>query len=117
MAEIADWQRKNYKKAQSFADGGAIQDVQAPPEQLRLTEEERMKQEEARDLSTIKDVDLKGKSERKPIPTPSAIPAGTIKVVDDDYQMPTPYREEGRYTARIYAAAGLKDGGYVKGKC
>lgn len=118
MAEIADWQRKNYKKVQSFADGGPVEDVfQSPPERLSLSEEERVKQEESRDLSTIKDVDL-GKKEKKPFPQMPGSSAGkTILVEPDNYQAPTPYREEGRYTARIMSAAGFKDGGYVKGKC
>lgn len=113
MAEIAAWQRKNYKKVQSFADGGTPE-FQAPPERLSLTEEERVKQEDARDLSTIKDVDLKEKKEKKPLPQFTPIAAGKIQVEMDNYQAPSPYREEGRYTSRLMAAAGLADGGLAK---
>lgn len=110
MAEIAAWQRKNYKKVQSFADGGVVQD---PPQRIGMSEEERQAQEEARDLSTIKDVDL-GKKEKKEPMKFAPMAAGNIEVSPDRYEMPAPYREEGRYTSRLMAAAGLADGGYVK---
>lgn len=112
MAEIADWQRKNYKKVQSFADGG-LGEIQAPVQQPALSEDERQAQEEARDLSTIKDVDL-GKDKKKEGMRFAPIPAGTIEVKPDRYEAPTPYQEGGRYTARIMAAAGMADGGVVK---
>jgi hypothetical protein len=114
MAEIADWQRKNYKKVQSFADGG-MPEFQAPPERLSLTEEERVKQEDARELSTIQDMGKEKKFDFSPGKSSSSKNL-EVEIEPDRYQMPPAYQEAGRYTNRILAAAGLKDGGLVKGK-
>lgn len=111
MAEIADWQRKNYKKVQSFADGGPVEEVLVSDAD-KYREEERVKQEEARELSTIKEVGEK--KEKKPLPQFTPIAAGNIQITPDRFEMPPEYRESGRYTARVMAAAGMADGGCVK---
>lgn len=110
MAEIAEWQRKNYKKVQSFADGGMV-----------LTEEERQMQEGAREMSTIKGVDLKKGKDKKTIVQAPTIAAGNLQMNPDRWTPgEAPQGSDDKYQRmleeRVRAAVGYRDGGYVKGK-
>jgi hypothetical protein len=110
-----DWNDQDFKKTVlAFADGtpGGV-DIQAPipySEATKVTEAERQAQEASREAVPG------GEKKDKRVPSSSPMAAGNFELNPDKFDAPEGYREDQRYTRKILAEVGMKDGGYVKKK-